>query len=371
MSTDWPSFRSLFPALADRVYLNTAGGGAMARSVADAARAYYAESVEMGDIGWDRWVARADKDRSDVAAFIGTRADCIAFLPNASLGFNILARTLSPGSRVLAVDQEFPSCTTPFIRAGCEVQYIATDTDGSIPPALLEKALDDSFDAFVISSVQYANGFRADLEAMGAICARHEALFMVDATQSIGAFPLNMEEDGIDALVFSGYKWATAGYGNAVLATGARWPDSDPPLVGWRSARDAYALENNRLDLLPTGIGHEMGHPPFPGVFAMAEALRLLDSQDVTRTAERILELTDRLVEGLGDRFAVRSNRKREARSGIVLIDLQDAKRVNQELKKQDIWTSARDGGLRVSIHGYNNTDDVDRFLAGLCSIVD
>ena len=367
----WRAFRELFPALETCTYLNTAGGGVMARSVADAAVAYYRESVAMGDIGWDTWLDRSGQDRRDVAAFIGASPQRTAFLPNASLGFNILARSLPPNARVLALDQEFPSCTTPFIRADADVRFLPTPPDGSVEPGVLRRALSEPTDAFVVSSVQYANGYRADLAALSAVCREAGVLFLVDATQSIGAFPVHMERDGVDALVFSGYKWATAGYGNAVLATANRWEDGAPPLIGWRSARDAYALENDRLDLVPGGIGHEMGHPPFPGIFAMAEALRLLDRQGVDRISARILEVTGELIEGLRDRdIPVRSSLEIDSRSGIVLADVPDAAHVCKALRKVDVWTTARDGGLRISVHGYNDEGDIRRFLECLDALM-
>jgi cysteine desulfurase/selenocysteine lyase len=365
--SDWSAFRALFPALGTCTYLNTAGGGAMSRQVADAAMTYYRESVLMGDIGWDRWLERSERDRADVALFVGAKPFHTAFLPNASLGFNILARSLPSGSRILAIDREFPSCTTPFIRAGHDVRFVTTPSDGRMEAAALRKALQQPADAFVLSSVQYANGFRADLAQLSAVCREAGVLFLVDATQSIGAFPIHMVRDGIDALVFSGYKWATAGYGNGVLATGERWPETDPPLIGWRSARDAYALQNDALDLLPGGIGHEMGHPPFPGIFAMAEALRQLEGQGIAAIAGRIQHLTAVLAAGLLERgFAIRSNLDERFRSGILLVDMPEASSICQALRQEQVWTSARDGGLRVSLHGYNDAEDVDRFLEKL-----
>jgi len=370
--SDWSAFRALFPALEGRAYLNTAGGGAMAGQTAEAAHRYYRESVAIGDIGWDTWLERAHQDRRDVARFVGGDPDRLAFLPNASLGFNILALSLGPQARVMALDQEFPSCTTPFIRAGADVHFVDTPPDGSIHAEHLDRAWMPGARAFVISSVQYANGFRADLKALSEVCHRHDAFLVVDATQSIGAFPLHVGEAGIDALVFSGYKWATAGYGNAALITGEHWPDDHPPLIGWRSARDAYALENDRLDLVPGGIAHEMGHPPFPGLFALAEALRVLDTVGPDAMARRILGLTGRLLEALDDRsIPVRSARNKKHRSGIVLLDVPHAKAVCSTLKQREIWTSARDGGLRVSLHGYNDASDIERLLEGLDAILD
>jgi len=365
--TDWTLLRSEFPALRGRAYLNTAGGGVMSLRVAAAGRNYYEESLELGDIGWDRWLERSDQDRDDVARFVGADSENIAFLPNASLGLNILARSLEAGSTVLAVDQEFPSCTTPFIRSGCRVEFISTNPDGYVDADMIRSKVLPGVKALVLSSVQFANGFRADLAEIGQVCRENSVLFLVDATQSIGAFPLDMGSDFIDALVFSGYKWATAGYGVAVLATGGAWPSSDPPLIGWRSARNAYALENHRLDLLPSGIGHEMGHPAFPGIFAMGEAVRLLEQADPELTGSRILKTLSVLREGLKARgISIRSNLDPAHQSGIVLAEFEDAGALCQSLRTLDVWTTAREGGLRISVHGYNDITDIERFFEAL-----
>ncbi|NQV73296.1 aminotransferase class V-fold PLP-dependent enzyme, partial [bacterium] len=292
--TDWTQFRAKYPALEGKAYLNTAGGGVMSRQVAAAATQYFNESVEQGDICWNTWLARADRDRVDVANFIGADSISVAFLQNASLGLNIVARSFDSNIEVLAIKPEFPSCTTPFLRAGHTVTFLDTPASGYVDADMVKTSLSQSSkDVFVLSSVQFANGFRADLQAIGKVCQELGALFVVDATQSIGAFGIDMIRDRIDVLVFSGYKWATAGYGNAVLATGNRWPQTRiPPLVGWRSAKQAYDLENFRLDMLPSGIGHEMGHPPFPCIFAMGEALRLLDEPNSIELESRITGLT-------------------------------------------------------------------------------
>lgn len=341
----------------------------MARRTAQAAGRYYEESVEIGDVGWDRWLERAERDRQDVARIVGADPNRLAFLSSASLGFNILAQSLERPVRICALDQEFPSCTTPFLRNGASIHFLETEPSGRFSLEQLNEALIDA-DAFVISSVQYANGFRADLAAIGELCDRQDVLFLVDATQSIGAFPIDMASMGIDALVFSGYKWALAGYGNAVLATSGSWPTGVPPLVGWRSARDAYALENDRLDMLPGGIAHELGHPPFPGLFTLAEALRMLDETGIEAISERILSLSDYFLAQLEQAsFDVRSAHDQQARSGIMLVESPDAKHRCNRLREREVWTSARDGGLRVSFHAYNDESDIDAFLEALEAI--
>ena len=344
----------------------------MARQVAAAASRYFTESVEHGDICWNSWLTRTDEDRNHVAAFVGATPSAIAFLQNASLGLNIAARSFAQPIRVLAIRPEFPSCTTPFIRAGHALEFMDTPESGYVDADMVSRAIKQHQPRlFVLSSVQFANGFRADLASIGEVCRKQDVLFVVDATQSIGAFGIDMNRDNIDALIFSGYKWATAGYGNAVLATGTGWPDSIPPLVGWRSAKQAYDLENDRLDMLSTGIGHEMGHPPFPSIFTLGEALRLLDEPDSIEMENRIVGLSGALRNGLEELgLSIRSDATPRHISGITLVDLQDAGAVKTTLQEKNVWVTARQGGLRISVHAYNNSEDIDWLLSELRPLV-
>jgi len=300
---DWHAFRNEFPAVSGSVYLNTAGGGAMSRAAAEAGAAYYREHLELADAAWEKWLARMETVRRTVAHSVGAQPDRLSFLSNASLAFNIIARSLPKGARVVALDNEFPSCTLPFLGAGHQVRFVSTPPSGAISADDLDRALRASDDLFVISSVQFATGYRADIRSLAEACHARGIDMAVDATQSVHAFPLDMGRDGVDWLVFSGYKWATAGYGIAVLASraGAKGALVRPPLSGWRSARDAYALVNDRLDLLSCGVGHEMGHPLFPGIFTLGAATRLLagGSGGTKTLSHRILGLVSRLRAGL------------------------------------------------------------------------
>jgi selenocysteine lyase/cysteine desulfurase len=224
--------------------------------------------------------------------------------------------------------------------------------------------------AFVLSSVQFANGYRADLEAIGTACRERDIAFVVDATQSVCAYPIDVRQCSIDALVFSGYKWATAGYGIAVLHLTEELLQRRAPLVGWRSARVPYLLENDRLEISNTGAAHELGHPTFPGIFCLGEALRLFTEAGVERVSKRI----DQLVSDLRDRiekldYRIVSNGETGETSGILLIESGNADALSAELRQRDVWTTARAGGLRVSVHAYNDESDLEAFAEALAEL--
>ena len=272
---DWQAIRALFPAVERYTYLNTASGGVMSAYAAEAAKRYYDEAHTQADVLWDAWLDRAEQVREQTARFLNAAPDEIAFLPNASLGLNLAAHLFDGEGGVLTTEDEFPSDTLPWLQRGYPVRFIPTAADGSVLVETIAEAIDPESRFLVTSTVQYRTGFRIDLAALGRLCRSRGLTFIVDATQGIGVFPIDVQQQQIDVLVFSGYKWATAGYGIAVLyIRKEHLAGRALPMAGWRSARDPYVLRNDQLDLAAHTTALELGHPLFPGIFALGGALR-------------------------------------------------------------------------------------------------
>ena len=79
--------------------------------------------------------------------------------------------------------------------------------DGKVLLEDFEKAADDKTVAVVVSHVEYANGFRNDLKALGEIAHQHGAVLIVDVTQSAGVIPIDVKRDNVDFLTTACYKW--------------------------------------------------------------------------------------------------------------------------------------------------------------------
>jgi len=369
MDVDWAAWRREFPALDKLVYLNTAGGAAMSRAAAAAGRQYFDEILEGGDTHWPAWLERTEQVRASLAALLHATPGEIAFMPTASLGMNLIAQMLArPGGRILVADREFPSVTLPWLNLGAELTVLPLAEDGSVDVQDVERHIDARTTAIVASHVQYQTGFRYDLGALRDICHRHGLRLVVDATQSVGAWPIDVARDGIDALVFSGYKWTTAGYGVAGLFVSQLLLDSIAlPVVGWRSARTPSAMIYDHLDLARSAHALEAGHPPFPGIFALGASVSLLAEIGVARIAERVDALTAKLHDGLSAQgHDIASPRHREARTGITLVPVGDAAALKAQLMQAGVFVSSVDDRLRVSLHFYNDETDIAAFLAQL-----
>ena len=361
--------RARFPALQRCTYLNTAGGAPVPDVARKAATAYYREAYRDGDAHWDEWLARTDGARDEVGGLVGCPPEHVAFVGNASVGLNAAAFLDEPGSVGFA-ECEFPSCTLPWIRRGFDASAWPVREDGYFDADDVRWSIQKGATTIVVSQVQFGTGFRADLRAIADVCRGAGVRLVVDATQGVAAFPIHATDYGIDVLVFSGYKWITAGYGVAAVVIPQGLSGSGSPLAGWRSQSDPFALVADRLEPSTHGLAVEAGHPPFPGAFAMGAAAAIWHREGVETTAETILNLMTHLharMDTLG--VPVLSTRDPAHMSGITMLGLEDPATAAAQLKARGIVTSARAGGLRVSAHAYNTAAEIDLFADTLADI--
>jgi len=363
--TDWPRIRALFPAVEKQVYLNTAGGAPIPRPTAEAGKRYYEQSLADGDVHWDDWLQQVEEARRKVATLINAAPERVAFLSNASSGLNFAAHMLRGRGSVLTVTDEFPSCTLPWLQLGYDVTFVQAGDDGQVTADDFEAALTDEAAILCISHVQYKSGFRNNLFDLGQLCRDHDLVFVVDATQSFGAFPVDVGGAGIDFFVSSGYKWITAGYGVGILCLSEAFLRSEAyPAVGWRSANEPYRLLCERLDLSEAAAALEQGHPPFAGVFSLSASLDLIDLIGINEIEGRILELTRYLHGRLAENgIGIHSTAEESHLSGISIVAVDDPRSAVAYLKRRGIVTSTRGEGIRLSLHYFNNFEDIDRFV--------
>jgi len=365
---NWNEIRALFPAAEHYTYLNTAAAPPLSLLAAREGKRYYDEMAEHGDVAWDRWLCQAEQVREKLANFIHADARSIAFTYSTSHGMNLIAGILDHCGDVLCPADEFPSCTLPWLQQRYRVHFVRSRDCGIIDLDDVQRSITEETCVLVASYVQFATGFRQDLVSLGCLCRERKLVFVVDATQGMGVFPINVVASGIDFLVFSGYKWAQAGYGVGGLYVAPRFLGSNSfPVAGWWSARDPEAVINDRLDLKETAAALETGSPHFAGIFALGAALALFEKIGSGHIEERIHELTDYLHQRLDQQgLDIASPRDREQRSGITIVEIRNAPDVVKYLAEKNIIVSARGKGLRVSLHIFNNFDDIDRFVGAL-----
>lgn len=354
-------------------YLNHAAAGVLPVRTRDALVALVEGQARAGVLGFLPVESNLARSRERIGAFVGAHADEIAFLRNTGDGANTIARGLAweAGDEIVVCDNEFGSNVLPWLalrEAGVVVRFIET-TRERMTPAVLEAKLGPRTKLVAVSWVSFADGYRHALEPLSAVAHAHGALFCVDAIQGLGAFPLDVRADGIDALYAGGAKWLLALPGVSLLYVSrelqarltVRWR-------GWRDVADIWNFLDYEQPHAPGAARYEGGTQNFLGIAALEASMAVLAEAGVERIGQHVLALTDQLVAGLTERGArVHSVRGTGTSSGIVTFTSAggvDPVEQGRALGRKGFVTTYRPTGIRVSPHGYNTADEIDAFLA-------
>jgi len=208
-----------FPVLSGPIYFNHAATGPLPRRSAQAMRAMVEDQMKQGGMGYAKWMEACEGARAAAARLVGADPLEIALTKNTSEGLGFVANGLDwrPGDVVVAVRGEFPANYFPWARLerrGVKLRWLEL-REGRLELDQVDRALEGAR-LFAVSYVQYLSGFRLDLDAAGEICRRRNCLFVVDAVQGLGPFPVDVRRSGIDALSASCHKWLLGPEGAAL-----------------------------------------------------------------------------------------------------------------------------------------------------------
>src|SRR5262249_27628095 len=158
---------------------------------------------------------------------------------NTSTGMNLIADLIGSAGAVLSDEIEFPAVTLPWIHRGIAVHMLPT-ADGIVRLESFEKSQAPRAATIAVSHVQFSNGCRLDLPALGAI--RAHRYLVVSGSQSVGAFPVDVHAWSIDAMATAGHKWLCAGFGGGFVFIARTILERFPPrAIGWMSVNDPFA----------------------------------------------------------------------------------------------------------------------------------
>jgi cysteine desulfurase/selenocysteine lyase len=367
---DWEQLRLDFPVTERVVYLNSAGAGPLPRPVMEAATGYYREMMEEGDARWDEWLERRAAVRSRIAEFINAEPDEIALTMNTSSGMNVIVDALEGRGEVISCDLEFPVSTITWLHRGINVKFVEA-VDGQLRTADVQRAMNEKTRIICLSHVQYSNGFRANLEELGEM--KREHLFVVNASQSAGAFEIDVKRMRIDALCSTGHKWMLSGYGSGFAYLSRNLLDETRAhAIGWLSDERPFEMSNRDFHVRRDAAARvEWGCPPFAGIFALGAAVDYLQGIGIRDIERRVLSLNHYLTERLrADGWHVLSPVSKEgSRSGETLVYASRPARVVAHLARRGIAVTEKPQGIRIATHFFNNEADIEHLIAALSDI--
>jgi cysteine desulfurase/selenocysteine lyase len=364
---DKKSVRDLFPVTRNLIYFNHAAVGPLSTRTAEAMQSHIHDQREYGALHWKEWYAEDGRLRASGAKLIGADAADIAILKNTSEALSFVAEGYrwQSGDNVITTALEFPPNFSPWkrlARRGVEFRVADLPTVEKIEPLI-----DARTRIVSVSFVAFHNGFVADLDAIGDLCAHKNVLFCVDAIQGMGALPIDVVKSKIAFLAADGHKWMCGPEGATIFFVAAEHRDRLEVLeTGWTNVQRKGSFLQAGVDLVPGARRFEAGSLNTNGIYGLRAAIDLLLEIGIDDIAAEVIRIAARLADRL-EEIGWRVGSPRPIASGIIGAIPPGVEpsllRWHRTLEENGVVCAPREGMLRFSPHFYNDDGEIDRLI--------
>ncbi|MEW5915599.1 MAG: aminotransferase class V-fold PLP-dependent enzyme [Gemmatimonadota bacterium] len=360
------------------IYLNHASTGPLPQRALRALAEANLRRAEPWRITLEHQFGVTARTRELVGKLIGAAPEEIAVMTNTSHGINLAARALplASGDVVLSVEREFPANVYPWMslakRRGVTLRQLPCCDRLPNEDAIIAALDDERVRVVTVSWVAFESGARLDLTRIGAACRARGIYFVVDAIQGLGALTLDVRTTPIDILANGAQKWLLGPWGAGfVYVRRELIGQLEPHEVGWMAPRgtdDFSRMLDYDLTWRDDARRFEVVTLPYQEFEAFNASLEVLHAAGPSAVAQRVRELTDRIVDWAQGRADVRlvTPAEPERRGGIVSVIPQDAVAASERLTRAGVTHSVREGAIRLSPHFYQTVDEIDAALTAL-----
>lgn len=371
-------FASEFPIDPDLCYLNHAAVAPWPTRTTRAVQAFAEENNHTGSRHYERWLATERALREGLRQLINAAStDEIALLKNTSEALSVVAHGLDwrTDDEVVISHLEFPSnriVWESLARYGVKVRVADLYSRENPEQALLD-CLTERTRLLSVSSVQYGNGLRLDLPVLGKACRERNILFCVDAIQSIGTGPFDVQAMKADFVMADGHKWMLGPEGLALFyCRRERLESLRLNQYGWHMVAAVGEFDRKEWAPSPTATRFECGSPNLLCAHALHASIGLLLEVGMEQVAERIRVRTQRIIDFIQDipeRYSLITDPTPARRAGIVTFKplREDLDVLYQRLQAAGVICAQRGGGIRFSPHFHTRPDEIERALSLLC----
>jgi cysteine desulfurase / selenocysteine lyase len=364
-----------------RSWFNTAHQGPLPKVAVQAAQECLSQRVRPSEIRDADFFEVPQRLRDALASLIGAASADIILGNSTSYGLDLLANGIrwERGDEILLVEGDFPADIYPWFvlrEKGVEIRFC--EFLGPVITAEgLEKEISGKTRLFCTSWVNSFTGHAIDVAALGRVCRDRGVLFVLNASQALGACVLDIQGTAVDAVTCCGYKWMCGPYG-----TGFCW--LTPPLreslvphhAYWLPMQAGKPLDQMRDCTLRQDLGARaldiFCTANFFNFVPWTACLNYILEAGPERIAVYDQQIVEKVVRGLDrDRFELLSPESGASRSPLIVIrplNLHDGLQWQQRLARAGVDVAVREGNLRIAPHLHNTLADADRLLTELAS---
>ena len=360
-------------------YLNHAAVAPWPQRAAKAVSRFAQENTHQGARDYPRWAKLEKHLRQQLKQLINAPStDDIALVKNTSEALSFVAQGIDwqNGDEIITSNQEFPSNRIPWealSSRGVILQQIALEGDD--PEQALIDAMTAQTRLLTISSVQYASGLRMDLERLGAACKARGVLFCVDAIQSIGALPFDVQAINCDFAMADGHKWLLGPEGLGVFYCHESVREHlQLTQHGWHMVEAMGNYDLQQWTPASSARRFEAGSPNTLAQHALSASLELLLETGMNEVAELLQERVSYLISQLEQIQGCQllSPKHKEGRAGIVTFAIEgiDHAVLHRGLMQAGVICAQRGGGIRWSPHFYTANTCLDKAVSRLQDLI-
>lgn len=370
-----PPQRDAFDLPDDVAYLNCAFMAPQLRRVTEVGIAALQRKQRPWRIGSADFFHDLERLRGLFAQLIQGDAEGVAVVPAASYAVSTAAANVSASGedRIVVLADQYPSNVYPWHdlarRSGASVVAVERPDDGDWTRAVVE-SIDERTVVVAVPNCHFMTGALIDVATIGEAARAVGATFVIDATQSLGVLPLDVNEVGADMVVAAGYKWLLGPYSVGYAWTAPHCRDWRPLEHHWagREGSEYFAHLTSYTDTFRPGArrfdGGEASN--FVLVPMALAALETVAEWSVERVAATVEPLTAAVVNGAAA-IGLSIHAEPHARHIVGLrLPVGSPAAVVQGLAEAQVHVSLRGESLRISPYVFNTAADVERLLAAL-----
>ncbi|MGO9963959.1 MAG: aminotransferase class V-fold PLP-dependent enzyme [Acidimicrobiales bacterium] len=366
----------MFDVPEDIAYFNTANMSPLLRCVREAGETGLARRAAPWAINAEDWFSDVERLRGLFAGLLGTSDEGISLVPATSYGLAVTAGSLtaSRGDQVVVLAGEYPSNFYTWRRfcERTEAELMVVDREeGADWTASVIGRLSERTRIVAIPNVHWTNGAILDLGAIANAARSARAALVIDASQSLGALPLDASELKPDFVVAVGYKWLLGPFGLGCLYVAEQYRDRNPLEENWinRAGSENFAALADYTDEYRTGARRfDVGQRTSFGLVPMAvAAIEQLLEWGVDNVASSLRVVTDEI----GQRAAqLGLNVPDRAQHGPHMLGIEVprevALRLGAALAERGVIASVRGNSLRIAPHLHVTSHDIDCLVDSL-----